>query len=215
MEKIRERQKAALTWGRRWLDGWRLTGAALWVAVRNWRFDLAAGLTFGCFGVLMHILSTGTATLDLLFRVSWGEKFGILGRELGALFGVGQNFLDWFLIFVLALIQGVLVALIALIWQKRRQQKRSMKADEVQSAGIVAGLAVLSAGCPSCGTSLLAPVLGMLFSGSSIALASVLSGLLFGAALVIALLTLQKVGKEAYVIMKSAKRRTRQKEVKT
>ena len=76
-------------------------------------------------------------------------------------------------------------------------------ADNLQSAGIAAGLAVLGTGCPTCGTTLLMPVIGTLFSTSGYALAGLVSGLLTAASLIIALFALKRIGHEAYALIVS------------
>ena len=46
----------------------------------------------------------------------------------------------------------------------------------LQNSGLVTGLALLSGGCPTCGTALLAPIITTVFSGSGFALAGAISG---------------------------------------
>ena len=120
------------------------------------------------------------------------------------------------------------MGLVALVWHKNRRSEDGMRgakrrtardeqsdeddadnADNVQRAGIAAGLAVLSAGCPTCGTTLLMPVIGAISSTGGYAIAGVASGVVFVLALIVALLALKKVGLQAYVIMINEKRERR------
>ncbi|MBQ9029503.1 hypothetical protein IJ114_01900 [Candidatus Saccharibacteria bacterium] len=80
-------------------------------------------------------------------------------------------------------------------------QALSASADasaSIQNSGIVAILAVLGSGCPTCGTALLTPILTTIF-GSGVALAGTVSGIITWAAILLALWTLKKLGYDAYV----------------
>ena len=87
--------------------------------------------------------------------------------------------------------------------QATKIAQAASNADNLQSAGIAAGLAVLGTGCPTCGTTLLMPVIGTLFSTSGYALAGLVSGLLTAASLIIALFALKRIGHEAYALIVS------------
>lgn len=87
--------------------------------------------------------------------------------------------------------------------QAAKVAQAASNADNLQSAGLAAGLAVLGTGCPTCGTTLLMPVIGTLFSTSGYALAGFVSGLLTAASLLIALFALKRIGHEAYALIVS------------
>jgi len=78
-------------------------------------------------------------------------------------------------------------------------QNSPSNSENLQHAGLAAGLAVLGSGCPTCGTTLLAPLIGAISSSSGLALAGTISGILTLASVLIALYALKKVGKEAYI----------------
>ena len=79
--------------------------------------------------------------------------------------------------------------------------------------GISAGLAMLGTGCPTCGTALLAPVIGAIFSGSS-AIVGTVSWIVTILAVFIALFSLKKIGEDAYVIMISEEYKKKKREKK-
>lgn len=184
----------------RWCDGWRLAAMGIVLATRKIKFWIVLLLAFLIFGTLMVLLSSGTGTIDLFFAGDFGQKIVILRDAFLALFGVNRAFLDWLLVFSISLLQGLLISLIALVWKKKRNKKLSGGGD-VQNAGIVAGLAILGSGCPTCGTSLLAPVLGAIFSASGYSMLNTITWIITALAIIIALLSIKKVGEEAYVIM--------------
>lgn len=76
-------------------------------------------------------------------------------------------------------------------------------ANNVQDAGIATGLAILGTGCPTCGTSLLAPVLSSFVSSGSYLIAGVISWGLTVAAVVLILFAIKRVGRDTYAIVAS------------
>ena len=73
--------------------------------------------------------------------------------------------------------------------------------DDIQRAGIITGLVALGAGCPTCGTTLITPLLGTFLSTGSLAVAGVISSVVTVLAVAIALLSLRRIGLETYVII--------------
>lgn len=195
----------------RWLDEWKLAGSGIILATKDYKFLLAAVSTFIIFGTLMNLFSGSTAALDLFWQVDITEKLKLILDGFLGLFGVGRSFWDWLLLFSVTLLQSILIGLVVLVWRKRRRSRTEQvvatatNADNLQNAGLVAGLAVLGTGCPTCGTTLLAPLITTLFSTSSYALAGAISGLLTAVAVVVALLTLKRLGNDAYAIIVSEK----------
>ena len=148
----------------------------------------------------MNLLSGGTASFSLIAVVDFPEKLKIIFDAFLALFGVGRSFLDWMLSFSIALIQGILVGLVALVWKKRKDNASAAEnSDNLQRSALAVGFAVLGSGCPTCGTTLLAPLIGAISSSGGLALAGAISGILTVISYLIALFALKKVGKEAYI----------------
>ena len=191
----------------KWLDRWKLAFSGVVLAFSYRKFRITAIIVFILFGTLMNLLTGGFAAFNLLFAVSFPDKLKIIFDAFLGLFGIGKNFLDWALIFFIALIQAVLVGLVAFIWKRRKDNLKAAKASNsgAQSAGIAAGLAVLGAGCPTCGTTLIAPIISTIFSSGGYAIAGFVSGFITFIAIIVSLLALKKVGLEAYVIIKKEK----------
>ena len=161
----------------------------------------------------MNLLSGGTAAFSLMSASGFGGTLGIVFDSFLGLFGIGKNFLDWLLVFGISVLQATLIGVIAIIWKHNKEQaaKKQGTAGEtdaasgLQNSGIVAGLAILGSGCPTCGTALLTPVLGAVFSGGSVAIAGVLSGVVTTVAIIVAIFALRKVGLDVYAIIVSKK----------
>ena len=187
----------------KWLDECKMAMSGIVLATREWKFLLAFLSSFIIFGTLMNILSGSSAGWDLFWAVDFGGKMRLLGQAFLANFGIDRALLDWAITFVITILQSILIGLVVLVWQKKRRQKVLAKAknlNNMSDAGLVAGLAILGSGCPTCGTTLLAPLLGTVLSSGSFAIAGVISGLINVAAVILALFALKRVGKDAYVM---------------
>ncbi|MBR2709126.1 hypothetical protein IKE98_02225 [Candidatus Saccharibacteria bacterium] len=180
---------------RKWLDDFVIAGKGILLATKEKRFWYGFIPTFLFFGLLMNLLAGGTSKFDLMFALGFPDALGILGKNFIGIFGVGQPFLDWLPIFLISILQGILIGLIVLLWNKKREQN----AGNLGSAGIVAGLIALGAGCPTCGTTLLTPLLGAIFSTGGLAVTGTISTIVTILAIVIAFFSLKRLGVETYV----------------
>ncbi|MBR2695656.1 hypothetical protein IKE86_01970 [Candidatus Saccharibacteria bacterium] len=195
----------------RFFDEFSLAGRGLLLATRKKSFWIAFIITFLIFGTLINLLSSGFTSFQLIGAcLSSGDFTGavnILGGAFLANFGIGRDFLDFILNFVLTVFQSILVSLVVFIYRHNRKQKRAKTTDSgaLESSAIVAGLAVLGSGCPTCGTTLLAPVLGAILSGTTgaVKLAGTLSLVMNILAILLAILVFRKTGLETYAIIKS------------
>ena len=149
----------------------------------------------------MNLLSGGFSKFQLMGALGFPTNLQILGDALLGVFGFKQPFLDWLFVFLIAILQGVLIGLVVLLWKK----KQSGNSANVEKAGIITGLIALGAGCPTCGTTLLTPLLGTLFSTSGFAITGVVSQLVTWLAIIVAILSLRRIGEETYVIIVNEK----------
>lgn len=182
---------------RKWLDEFVLAGKGILLATKEKRFWFGFVPSFLFFGLLMNLLAGGFAKFELMGALGFPKGFKIIWDSFIVVFGVGQVFLDWLPIFTISVLQGVLIGLIVLLWNKKREQN----AGNLEKAGIVTGLIALGAGCPTCGTTLLTPLLGTLFSTGGLAVTGAVSTVVTWLAIIIAILALKRLGEETYVII--------------
>ena len=180
---------------RKWCDEFVLAGKGILLASKEKRFWFGFVPAFLFFGLLMNLLAGGFSKFSLMGTVGFLGSLKIIGDSFLAIFGVNQPFLDWLPIFCIALLQGVLIGLIVLLWNKKREQNSA----NVEQAGIITGLIALGAGCPTCGTTLLTPLLGAIFSTGSLAIAGTISAIVTVLAIISAIWSLKRLGLEAYV----------------
>ena len=182
---------------RKWLDEFVLAGKGILLATKEKRFWCGFIPSFLFFSLLMILLQGGFAKFELMGALGFPDSLKVIGDSILAIFGISQPFLDWLPIFAISLLQGILIGLIVLLWQK----KKSQNAANLESAGIITGLIALGAGCPTCGTTLLTPLLGAIFSTGSLAIAGTISAIVTTLAIIIAILSLKRLGTETYVII--------------
>ena len=191
---------------RKWCDGFALAGKGILLATKEKRFWIGFIIAFLFFGMLMNLLAGGCSKFELMAVVWFGGSMKIIWDALIGVFGFNMVVTEWLSIFALALLQGTLIGLIVLIWDKKRiKTGENTNSANVEKAGIITGLIALGAGCPTCGTTLLTPLLGALFSTGGLAMVGVLSNIVTVTAVVIAILALKRIGEETYVIIVNEK----------
>ncbi|MBR3248970.1 hypothetical protein IKF89_02985 [Candidatus Saccharibacteria bacterium] len=182
---------------RKWLDEFALAGKGILLAAREKRFWCGFIPSFLFFGLLMNLLSGGTAKFELMAAIGFPESLKIIADSFLAIFGINQPFLDWLPIFLISILQGILIGIIVLLWNKKREQN----AENLQKAGIITGLIALGAGCPTCGATLITPLIGAIFSTGSLAIAGTISIVVTIIAIIISILAVKRLGEEVYVII--------------
>ena len=182
---------------RKWLDDFALAGKGILLATKEKRFWCGFIPSFLFFGLLMSLLQGGFAKFELMGALGFPSSLKIIGDSFLTIFGVGQAFFDWLPIFAISVLQGILIGLIVLLWKKKKDQNSA----NLERAGIITGLIALGAGCPTCGTTLLTPLLGAIFSTGSLAIAGTISTIVTILAIIVAILSLKRLGVETYVII--------------
>lgn len=182
---------------RKWLDEFVLASKGILLATKEKRFWYGFVPAFLFFGFLMNLLSGGFSKFELMSALGFPDSLKILGNSFIAIFGINQPFLDWLPIFAISILQGILIGLIVLLWNKKKAQNSA----NLEKAGIITGLIALGAGCPTCGTTLLTPLIGAIFSTGGLAITGAISTIITWFAIIIAVLSLKRLGEESYVII--------------
>ncbi len=135
-------------------------------------------------GLLQYLMTTEFLTP--------GDKLGVLLGSYTGIFSLPLAPLSM-LIFIVSLLQGVAVAVLAYMIRKERALNKSM-VGELGGTGAAGVLAVLGLGCVPCGTSLVTPILTFFFASSSAVVAEQVG--LYAAifAVIVSLVTLYLAG---------------------
>ena len=155
------------------------------------RYIIAMTISFLIFLYILSQLQNGGTNWNLLWSgLDFGRKMEIFGRSLLSMF---ENFTSFMgiLIVILALMQSLCVA--GIVFAIRHRQKDD--AINGASAGSIASiLAFVTLGCPTCGMTLLTPLLTMIAGTSAVALAEKLGVILSIVAFVLLFFTLVHLG---------------------
>lgn len=177
------------------MDGFVLAGKGILLATKEKRFWFGFIPSFILFGFLMNMLSGGLTKFELIRLLGFPNGLRIIGECFLGIIGINRPFLDWLPVFFIALLQGILIGLIVLLWRKKREQNSA----NLEKAGIITGLIALGAGCPTCGTTLITPLIGAIFSTGSLSIAGTVSTIVTWLAIIIAILSIKRLGEETYV----------------
>ena len=208
---------------RKWLDGFVLAGKGILLATKEKRFWAGFVPSFIFFGTLLIFLSGGLSNYEMMKLVGFPANLQIIGKSFLGIFGINVPFLDWLYVFAITLLQSILIGLIVFLWHKKRQSAVTTKSGvtpvksqtkssavpanatsnsaNVEKAGIITGLIALGAGCPTCGTTLITPLVGAIFSSGSLAITGTISTIVTVVAIIVAVLSLKRIGEETYVII--------------
>ena len=151
------------------------------------RYIVALVISFLVFLYILSQLQNSGANWQLLWSgLDFGYKMQVFGRSLLSML---ENFTSFMgiIIIILALMQSLCVA--GIVFAIRHRQKD--EAINGASAGSIASiLAFVTLGCPTCGMTLLTPLLTMIAGSSAVALAEKLGVVLSIVAFVLLFFTL-------------------------
>lgn len=167
---------------------------------------LADGVAFLFAVFVFFLINHGFYGSLLLSRLPLLDKIGVLGGMIGQMFVGFFTTVNGFLLLVVAVLQGVSIALLAYVLKKNKQSSGLMPAKQIGASGFAAIAAALGLGCVPCGTSLLLPVAAVFFSGSAAAAAvNSASLVILLIALVVSLFAISKTGYIAYIYTEEEK----------
>lgn len=133
------------------------------------------------FSVLTTILFSG--------KISFIDKIAVLISPMDSI--VATNGLMFLLLLMLvSLIQGVSIVLIAYIVKKQRKIDDKL----IGGSSFITLLAIIGLGCPSCGTSLLTPIVTLFASTSAVALSEQIIVFILPISLVLGIYSLYSLG---------------------
>lgn len=167
----------------------------VWYVIRRVRYILIALLAAFVISYVIYFSINSNLYGSLLgSSLSFVDKLSVLGTIATRMVGSYWTGLNGALLLVVSLLQGVSMAV--LIYTMRRNRKMDMAM--AGRSGIAMVAATLGLGCVPCGTSLIIPVMTLLFSSSAAALVSVASIVVLVVALLLTLYSLYKIGLVAH-----------------
>lgn len=180
-----------------WADETKMALLGIGMVMRKVGYAAIAVVAFLIFAYLLTMFKDGTMTWSLLWSgLSFGSKLGVLGDVW---IRVVQNFTDWWglILMLLAALQGLTISLLIFGWKMKLSSKTTNAG--LEAGGVGAAVSFLAVGCPTCGTTLLAPLLTVIAGTGAAALAEVLGWLFVVVAAVLLLHAARRLGYGAYI----------------
>lgn len=144
----------------------------------------------------------GSGNFALLFSgISAGQKLGLLWRVLLGCFG---NFLSLYglSLVLLSLLQGLAIALMVYAW---RHKNKDQALSTASTSTVASALGFVALGCPSCGISLLTPLLSTLAGASAGVLAEKVGTFLTIIAFILLFYSVFRLGYLVFILVSAKK----------
>lgn len=167
----------------------------VWYVIRYLRYTAVALVAAFVISYIIYFSINSNLYGSLLgSSLPFMDKLSVLGTVAITMMGSYWTGLNGALLLIVSLFQGVSIAV--LIFTVRRNRKMDMAM--VGRSGFAMLAASLGLGCVPCGTSLIIPIITLLFSSSAAALVSVASMIVLMIALLLTLYSLYKIGLVAH-----------------
>ena len=180
-----------------WVDETKMAFVGVGIVMRKVKYITIAAIAFLIFAYILTIFRDGTATWGLLWSgLGFGAKMGVLGDVWAR---VLQNFTDWWglILMMLAALQGVTISLLVYGWQMKMSRKTTVAG--LEAGGVGTAVSFLAVGCPTCGTTLLMPILTVVAGTGAAALAEVLGWIFVIVAAILLLHAMRRLGYGAFI----------------
>lgn len=154
---------------------------------------ISAMVIAAIFSIILTAFANGTFYWSLLFsQLGLIAKLHIIDKIMVE-FLINLKTFSGFLTLLISILQGFCIIL--LIYNYRHQPKINL--NQIGSSTLSTILAAIGLGCPTCGTSLILPIIGV-FSSSSLMLVGLFNNILIILSFVISCYALWKLGYIAY-----------------
>lgn len=193
------RKKVALA-----LDYAKLALVGQYAVLGKLRYFVTFALLWLVLFLLISFFQDGGSSWQLLWSgLPLGDKLAVLGRSwssawesLGSGYGLA-----------LALMTGLQAMTIALLTFAWRHRDKENVIDGASTGGIASVLGLLALGCPSCGMSLLTPLLTAAAGSGAVVLAEGIGATLLVLAFLLLIYTVIKLGYIVFILASSEQRR--------
>lgn len=176
-------------------QGWRLARRGIARILRQPPYLVIALAVMMLFVFVFNLIATGNTYLQLLISLPILDKFSVIG-EVMVNFVLNFLSLERILMLLLSAVQGILVA--SIVFTVRH--KRKLDETSILEGGVAALLALLGAGCPLCGGSLIVIVLAMAIGTSAYLLLQTISTIVVILAFIPVAFALRRQGSLAYTL---------------
>lgn len=189
------------------INNWKASFKGVKTASCTWQFWVITIVAALIFIFIFNLLSAGNNFLQLLIALPFLDKFSIIGQVYQEFF-INLLSLEKILMLLASFGQGVIIALIVYVWKSRR------KFDEkvlLKGAG-ASLLALIGAGCPMCGGTIILPILLGIFGAGAFAFLQSVSIVLMIVAIIVIVFAIKQLGFLCYMQPKSKEKKEEENE---
>jgi hypothetical protein len=187
------------------LDKTKLACLGTAYVTTKWKYALLSFSISMVFAFILTLTISGNTDWRLLTSsITVIDKLELIGAICIRVFANATT-LHGFLVLLLAILQGMSIALLTFSYKMHKR----VDGDSLSSTGIASIIAFLGLGCSTCGTSLLMPLINILFTSSAYIIADSISSVMMIVAFVLSFYTIRRLGFTIYIAESSLRHQIR------
>lgn len=184
------------------IDRAKFAALSIWTLFKRPKYLASFIISLFVFLYILSFFKDGSGNWLLLCSgLSFGSKMEVLGRVFLKIF---DNFTNLYgiLIILMSILQALTIMLLIFTWRNRDKDNAI---DGASTGGIGAIFGFVALGCPTCGISILAPLLTAIAGTGAMAAADGISKALIILAFILLIYTVIKLGYISYVTISAKK----------
>ena len=184
------------------IDRAKFAVSSIWMLLKRPKYLASFLVSLFVFLYILSFFKDGSGNwLLLCSNLSFGAKLEVLGRVCVKIL---DNFTDLYgiLIILMSILQALTIMLLIFTWRNR---EKDHAIDGASTGGIGAIFGFIALGCPTCGISILAPLLTAIAGTGAMAAAEGISKVLIVLAFILLIYTVIKLGYVSFVTMSAKK----------
>ncbi|MBO4855317.1 hypothetical protein J5500_02860 [Candidatus Saccharibacteria bacterium] len=184
------------------IDRAKFAVSSIWILLKRPKYLASFLVSLFVFLYILSFFKDGSGNwLLLCSNLSFGAKLEVLGRVCVKIL---DNFTDLYgiLIILMSILQALTIMLLIFTWRNR---EKDHAIDGASTGGIGAIFGFIALGCPTCGISILAPLLTAVAGTGAMAAAEGISKVLIVLAFILLIYTVIKLGYVSFVTMSAKK----------
>ena len=193
------------------VDKVKMCGFGIVGVMKNWRYVVVWALCTFIFAYFLTFFKDGAGKTSLLFgNLEFNDKIWILSGNLHGMLTNFTSIYGWFIILA-SIMQGLAISLLVFNYRHKQNDLGS----ETSASGFGVLLSFLALGCPSCGVSMLTPLIMTVLGAGALALVDIVGKILMIVVFILLSYAIIKLGNLSYVTLSAKKYKERNGREKT
>ena len=193
------------------IDQIKMCGAGIAGVMKDWHYVSIWLLCTFVFAYLLTFFKDGAGKTSLLFgSLEFGDKIWILTSNLQGMLANFTTIYGWFIVLA-SIMQGLAISLLVFNYRHKQEDLGS----EASASGFGVLLSFLALGCPSCGVSMLTPLIMTILGAGALALVDVVGKILMVVVFILLAYAIIKLGNLSYITLSAKKYKERNEKRKT